>query len=286
MSTNETKLPELANGRVLQILNTAVPNTRSRAPTDDEIAAGQQELAKVIGKKDAALPSWTRRLVLAADGTWLLKVDGITGVWPSPGCGFPIALSIPDAVELLRSAQNPEIALEHARQARAKEAADEAERQRQRKAELARARAAKEKLERERADFKADEWAMLNSFQRLGVRLALAVENRDPELAADIRAAVAASLATDDVGDFPRATWHTGLGLDKLTKTQQQAALMVAEAERDEHIVATVPSADRAHLRLMRGAHNSRDMAEAVRSLREIRGPEFMSYDAKPGAGL
>lgn len=195
----------------------AIAAGEHRAPDPVELAACIAELARLIGKKEASSPEWTRRLcVLRDSGTAALLVNhailcadlGMAVNDPHVLVGVPVALPLAEAVALLQSPENPELELVRRQRfvdetrAKARQRAETADAEGRAKAQAA----AKAKVER--AEFRADAWEGLTEVQRFVARLALAVASADPSLAATIRGVVRESLAGDD---FPRAQWWTGI---------------------------------------------------------------------------
>jgi len=88
----------------------------------------------------------------------------------------------------------------------------------------------KERIAKERTDFKGDRWAKSSPLIRFAARLALMVENRDADLSADIRACIAAS---DDGADYPKGNWWTGLD-----RPVSPAAQKASEEEAEKVAVA------------------------------------------------
>ena len=233
---------------------------------DEEIDAALAALAEIVGKKESVKPSWAQRLGVRVDGSgFVLAIDVarpvLQPVWHvSPDgnepavvvAGYPLAF----AVALLESSLNPELELADRRK---KQAAFNEQQAKKRAAEAAALEAKRRENAREAqalVDFKADAWPMLNSLQRLGARLALAVEARDKVLAADLRGIVAQSLVGDDPEAFPRGNWFKDLGLDGLSPQRRQDLVRAAQGEREIAAIETIPRDKLGSLRLMNGAEN------------------------------
>ena len=204
-----------------------IARSQWRLPTDEETKTGLAELEKLIGKKLAASPGWPRRIcVIRATGsigliiTHCRQAMNPNAPWRDPDdlVAIPIGLPLGHAVALLASAANPEIEL--ARRVRLVdefEAGQEAKRKanvERQAAEAAAVRAAN----KERLDFRAAEWPVFNPLQRFGARLALTVQGRDPDLAADIRAVMSIEAADPKGANFPRGQWWEGIADDASTK--------------------------------------------------------------------
>jgi hypothetical protein len=211
-------------------LRNAVPAGHYRYINDDEHAAAVAALAKIIGKRPAALPSWQRRLAITADGkTFLLVIDGCHWREPSSIVPFddsdtyattalPVALPLELGIQLLQSEANPELELAR-RRAKAK-AREDARIERNRK-EIEASRAEGERIQKaaqERIDCKADAFAKLSPLAQFAARLALMVEKRDKDLASDIRVSIDAPVNGES---FPRGSWW--VGLDRTLEDQRVA---------------------------------------------------------------
>ncbi|MGB8298315.1 MAG: hypothetical protein WCG85_23070 [Polyangia bacterium] len=195
-----------------------------REPTDEEMKGALEKLTELIGKKLAAAPGWLRRLVI-------IKNSGSVGVvvnhvkqplqfpnapWGDPDDTFPVPIAMPlaEGVALLASASNPEIEL--ARRVRLVDewkAGQEVKRKANAERQAAEA-AENRRIAKERADFRATEWPALNPLQRFGARLALMVQGRDKDLAADIRAVLAIETADPKGASFPHGPWWEGIAVD------------------------------------------------------------------------
>jgi len=281
---SEAKNPAtMSPTRACEIVGHALPRERWREPTNDEAAAGLQVLGKLVGKAEAASPTWVRRLAVTADGkAWLLMVNGsMVNQWPLPPFGWPAALPMGEAVELLQSDRNPELELERQLAQARKQQDEAAERTRRTRARQQAEAEARARLEQERRDFRAAEWTLLVGWQRFACRLALAVEGAIPELARAIRAAVAAELVPDKADSFPRGVWFEGLGVEGLDEGQREAAGRLAQGERDAWTVATVPADKLTALEFLRGP-NPREIAAHVRDARR-QDPAVYSYSKAAG---
>jgi hypothetical protein len=253
MAKNEVNAQEL--------LKQAVPTGHWRYILDNEHPAAIEALKAVLGR-EAKLPSWQRRLAVTADGaTFLIVIDDCRWRHPSSIAGWneldvlnttglPTALPIEAAVQLLNSDQSPEKELQRRRALAAERDLKVAERARI-EAEKARAEVAEVNRERQaRLDNRADIWEKLNPLQQFGARLALAVEKRDPKLAADIRTSVDASPS-----DFPLGQWWTGLD-------------RTMEAIRVAAVYEIIPIETRTLLKLQHGPYPAKIVAawEAMRA--------------------
>jgi len=212
-----------------------------RPIADDELPEAIAELSKHVTKKEASSPAMVRRLARRLDGAFLLTLNvppPTLSVWnPRDGAGsVTMAFRIPDALALLKRADGgPEAELVRRREAVAKFQAKEAEKRRAAKAQEEATKAEKAKRLDEEKRFHAAEWAALPSPMRAMLRLALAIADREPELAADLRLAVAASLRADDAADFPKAPWWEGIDLTAVPK-------VLTEAEQHQQaVLATIP---------------------------------------------
>jgi hypothetical protein len=245
-----------------ELLKQAVSVGHWRFVNDDEHPAAVAALAKVIGR-ESKQPSWQRKLAVKADGSqFLIVIDDCprhpgTINWhdtmPEALKAIPTALPVAVGVQLLQSDANPEKELER-RRALAKKREDEAaERQR---AEIAKSRAEAAELQRiaqERVDCRADVWAKLAPLAQFGARLALMIEKRDKDLAADIRACVDAS------DDFPRGSWW--VGLDR-----------IMEAQRVADVLASIPEQSRVLLKIQHGNNPAKIVAawDAMRAQKSV----------------
>jgi hypothetical protein len=205
-----------------------------------------------------------RRLAVTADGSqFLLVIDNCLQKDPScinwddrmpEACkAIPAALPIEAAVQLLNSDQSPEKELQRRRALAAEREAEEAARVRI-ASEKAHAEAvALNKARQERVDFRADAWEKIPPLQQALARLALAVAERDPKLAADVRAA-----ADADASDFPRGKWWEGL-------PRFMEALRVAD------VLASIPEQTRVLLKLQHGPNPAAIVAgwEALQAQRK-----------------
>ncbi|MGC9986685.1 MAG: hypothetical protein ABSF35_24095 [Polyangia bacterium] len=240
-----------------------------RQVTDEELPAALAALTEIIGKKTAAQPSMQRRLGIMRDGSAYvlaleIPADAIIGQpWhPSPNgppqftvCGFPIA----KGVELLAGPLNPEAELTDRRQRYDQYLKGETAKRAAEAKAIADTQAQRLNEEVERQKCHAGEWALLNSLERFACRLALAVESRDAGLAADLRKLVADRLAgtDDDAEAWPRnPAWASGLGLEALSAERRQDLAMMAQGERENATMETIPRDRLPSLKVMTG--NSR----------------------------
>jgi len=192
-----------------------------RAPTAEEFPHGIAELAKLIGETESVRPTWTRRLVRAEPGgEWCLLVDeaaqptGKLVPWAEPEIqlqAFPTAYPLAEAVKILTGPdeRNPEKILASRREltaAHEKElAAEKADAQA--KAEAQRAEAAQ--LDADKLRFGFDAWAKLEPWQQGFYALAVRVQSRDLELAADLRRIASEGRSSKPARPgFPRCDWE------------------------------------------------------------------------------
>ncbi len=199
-----------------------------RAPfNDSEFNEGIAELAKLIGATEAATPSWTRRLVLAADKAsdpeeWALMIDNCAkpdsilpglAVWVNTGLlvALPTAFSLADAVAILtgHDSANPEAILrerraqmkEHENEVAAELAAKTAEQEKEREAA--------EQEARDRLTFNASGWEELEPWQQMLYALSMRVQARDGEFASDLRDIAEESQRCRPAAlPFPRQRWR------------------------------------------------------------------------------
>jgi hypothetical protein len=248
----------------------AIPAGRWRFVTDAEHADAVAALAEIVGKKTAAMPSWQRRLGVRTDGTegFALAIEipliGIRGeryfgsAIPPKFSTVAYALSV--GVAILQSSLNPEIELAD-RRAQHAEFLAEQDRKRAAEAEaLRKHHADRAAAEQERATCRAGDWGLLARLERFATRLALAVESRDPALAADLRSIVAQSLTEE--GDGPETwpktpAWFAGLGLETLSPDRRQDLQNGAADERMDAILRTVPPDKLPSLKLLHGSEKS-----------------------------
>jgi len=260
---------QLPKGRLGQILKLAVGPLAHRLPTDEETGATVKTLAKLVGAKEAAIPSWIRRLRISTDGQVpLVAIDGPPDFWPAPAHGWPCVLPLDIGVELLSSTENPEIKLAHAREVLDRHVASERERRKREREDREARAAAAAKLAAEERNYRAADWLLLSALARFGARLALTVESSHPEVASAIRGALAIEFASDDVAGFPRGVWWSGLSLEALDETQRRTLTEMASDERDERTCASIPPQKRRELYFLVGA-NPKDQAEHWRVLQE-----------------
>jgi hypothetical protein len=240
--------------------------TNWRAIVDDELDGAISELVKHgISRKEASKPSWTRRLGVLKDGsafvvTIELYCNDISGKYFPDQHGVPafatVALPLQYAVELLASPFSPEIELA-ARRKRFDEyqKAQDAKRAAEAK-KLADANALRDAENKLQSDCRAGDWALLNSLERFAIRLSLAVEKHNPELATDLRGIVAHSLAGNDAdaGSWPRnASWFAGLGLEQLSAERRQELSLASQGEREIRQLESIPPGKKPALAAMAG---------------------------------
>jgi len=215
-----------------------------RAVADSELSEAIAALSALLPKKTAASPSWTRRLARMRDGSaFLLVLQGAPphfGEWhpdmnPGGAVAVPMAFTLADGVRLLQAKDNPEVELARRIALMEKHRAEQAAKRQATKDAEAAVKAARAKAADEAKRFHAAAWAALPGPLRAMARLALAVEKREPELAADLRLAVAASLRADDASDFPRAPWWEGIDLTAVPKA------LTVEEQRDQATIAEIP---------------------------------------------
>ena len=189
-----------------------------RPPTSDDIGIGMAALAEIIGDAESVRPIWTRRLVRAEPGgEWCLTIDQggkptfeKAAPWADPiqVQGFPTAYPLPEAVAILRSPGNPEAVLVQRREAcrvhEAEELAAKAKKQAEEKARQTDA----ERLADDERKFNAAGWHKLDPWQQAFFAVAVRVERRDPDLAADLRAIGHEGRGgRPAVPHFPRCKW-------------------------------------------------------------------------------
>ena len=246
-----------------------LPQSQWRPATDEEMPGALAALAEIVGKKEASKPSWARRLGVLLDGSGFVLAlevpdDQIVGLPWHPGpsgppkytvCAFPLATG----VELLQGPLSVEAELTDRRRRYSEYLkAQDAKAAAQAKANADK-QAAEAKEEQERAACHGGEWAMLSALERFAVRLALALEPRDAELAGDLRKLVADRLAgaDDDVEAWPRnQAWANGLGLEALPPERRQDLALQAQGEREIMAMETIPRDKIPSLQIMTG--NSR----------------------------
>ncbi|MGB8294248.1 MAG: hypothetical protein WCG85_02350 [Polyangia bacterium] len=171
-------------------------------PDDSQMEAGVAALAAVVGEPESARASLQRRLVLAPDG-WRLLVSepgflsnndyGLLQFTKGASDGYQVALPIGQAIELLRSKDNPELEL----QRRKNRLAELAERHRLQAEAEHNARLAAAKRQTDAAEnaktYRHSDFAALDVWQQAFYSLALRVQDRDPQLAADLKSVAGAS---------------------------------------------------------------------------------------------
>jgi hypothetical protein len=253
------------------IMAAAVPAGLWRLVTDEEHPQAIAALTKLIGR-EAKLPSWQRRLGTMSDGKgWILAIDALSPLYASPApsakvttirIGLPLAIG----VEVLQSANSPEA--EATRRQKAHEEHLKAEAEAKRIAdEKAAAEVARTRKEREdRANFRADDWAAATPLERFCGLLALAVEKRDPKLAADVRAACAGA---QNATDFPKAAWFEGIGVVERLQPAKDAEALKRATWRAEQLIMTIPT-DR--LALLEVKHGKENVLAIVEEWERIRG--------------
>jgi hypothetical protein len=170
-------------------------------PDDSQMPEGVEALAKVIGEPLAARASWQRRLVVLPDKTWRLLVNECgflsSGELPqfSPGSvtPVPVAVEIGIAAELLKQPTNCETVLAQRQQFIAELNRRHAQQEEDERArQLATAKRQLDAAESAKV-FRHSDWASLDVWQQGFYSLALRVQDRDPELAADLKAVAGAS---------------------------------------------------------------------------------------------
>jgi hypothetical protein len=175
-----------------------------RTPTDDEMAAGVAELAKIVGEPESARASWQRRLVIMGDNkTFRMTVNecgflsgndfGLLQFTRGAADAFPIGLPLAEGVALVKSKDNPELELARRRQFLADLNARHA---RQAENELNQQLAASKRqldAQERAAAFRHNEWMVLQPWAQALFALALRVKERDPELADDLRKVASSS---------------------------------------------------------------------------------------------
>jgi hypothetical protein len=170
-------------------------------PNDDQMAEGVEALAKVIGEPLAARASWQRRLVIMPDGTWRLLVNecaflsngDLPQFSPNSITPVPVALLIPDAFALLRSPGNCETVLAQRQQFISELNARHRKQEEDERNRSIEAAKQQQDAQERAAAFKHSAWAALDVWQQGFYGLALRVQARDPELAADLKAVASAS---------------------------------------------------------------------------------------------
>jgi hypothetical protein len=240
--------------------------TNWRAVTDDEVDGAIAELVKHgISRKEASKPSWTRRFGILKDGsayvvTIELYCNDVSGRYFPDQHGVPafstVALPLQYAVTLLASAENPEHILAERRIAFDKYQKAQAEKRAAEAKKLADANAQRDAENQLRSSCRADQWALLNSLERFAVRLSLAIEKRDAELAGDLKAIVAHSLAgnDEDAASWPRnAKWFAGLGLEALSPERVQCLTLASQGEREIRQLESIPPGKKPALAAMAG---------------------------------
>jgi len=249
------------------IAKSALPQSAWRPVRNEELDAAIDELTKLISKKEAVKPTWTRRLGVLTNGSgFVLGIDVAAPVlapmWHCDPSGaephfFTVGYPLGFAAEMLKSPLNPELELAERRK---KQAAFNAQQASKRAADAEAFEAKRQENAKEaqaRADYHAEDWLMLNGLQRFAARLALAVESRDKALALDLRAIVAQSLAGDDEPDaFPRGNWFAGLGIESLAPHHRQDLLLAAQGERENAALEQIPRDKLPSLKLMNGPEN------------------------------
>jgi hypothetical protein len=188
------------------------PTSDFRFPADGPQADHcAEELAFAIGPEQAALPSWRRRmaiqnvnnslaLLVQVPLLWLSSGDSRFDVAPEPGreldawlASSPLGFDVDVALLLLGSPADPEAEIARRRGIvrRRDEIRSRVQAEKARKAE-AEAKAAAAAAEREER-FHVSSWERLTDVQKLALALSLRLEQRDPELAADLRELAALS---------------------------------------------------------------------------------------------
>lgn len=186
--------------------------TKWRAPTREEYPHGMAELSKIIGERESVDPSWTRRLALVEGDKWALLVDECIGNLkcydPNYATGYTVAYPLAEGAALLTGPKNPEVELAR-RRAEIQERKDQAARESAaRVAAEKRQHEEEEQLIEDKRTYRADDWNRLADWQKMCIVLALKVESRDPELAADLRAVMQdGTHARPPALAFPRTKW-------------------------------------------------------------------------------
>ncbi len=244
------------------IMKAATPAGRWRLCTDAEIAEALPALAKLIGK-ESKLPSWQRRLGVLLDkpGEWVLSIEALGPSWVEwlphyPTAAITIAVPLAVGVSILMSPNSPEVEFKRRR--------DLHEAYRNAESEKARIAAAKrdaeiaetQRKDNERQQFRAAAWEQLSALERCAARLALLVGERDPQLATDIRAAIAGA---GDTKNFPRTVWWKNMegatGLQAAAAKEEQQATF-ARRQRAEGILSHIPAKTRWILEVQHGQDN------------------------------
>jgi hypothetical protein len=174
-------------------------------PSDAAMPKCIEVLAGFIGPEAAALPSWARRVALDAGTGELLLLLDVPAQWYSPASGEylvapepgprldgwmafqQLAFPVEMAVALLAGSESPELELARRREVvRVRDeirAAHQVEKDRVAEGE----RKQREDAEDRKQRFREDHWEKLSKEQRLVLSMSLAVESRDPGLAAELR---------------------------------------------------------------------------------------------------
>jgi len=260
------------------IFGSVVPAGRWRMCTDEEHAEAAVVLAKLVGK-EARLPRWSRRLAVLLDRReWLLVLDALPPSWEvwhaySPPVAVTVAVPLESGVAILQSPNSPETELARRRDGHEAYRNAEAEKARIVAEKQAAEAAEKQRVQRERYDFKADRWAQLSPMERFAARLALLAEARgDKALAGDVRVAIASA---GDEKDFPRSiSWWAGIeqsaGLQAADAREAELAAF-ARRSKAEGICARIPSQTRLLLGIQHGPNNFEAIAEAWEALESQR---------------
>jgi hypothetical protein len=260
-----TEAKPLSNERIAAIYSHSLPPTAWRNLDDAEMPGAIEALVKAgVPKKEAGTLSWTRRLVVSADGgTPLLAIHGAykcdVSPWPVLSHGWPLVVGMAEGLELLNSERNPE-AYKAERLELARKHQAEFDARDKRFMDALRAQAgAERKIEEERATYRADDWALLTSTQRLAAKLALAFQTHgQAELAADLRKALTESLAPATADDFPRdPRWAEGIDFGTLTPARRNELAAIARGEREEADLVRIPVEKLSSLRAMYGSNNA-----------------------------
>jgi hypothetical protein len=238
-----------------------------RTLEDSQLDAGIAALIVAgVPKKDAVKPSWTRRLGISKGGAFVVSIESF--ITPLGGRyhadeGAPqfitIGLPLAFAVELLASTFSPEIELAARRKRFDEYQKAQAEKRAAEAKKIADANAQRDAENKLRSDCRAGDWALLNSLERFAIRLSLAVEQRDAELAGDLRAIVAHSLSgnDDNAESWPRAKWFAGLGLENLSPERRQDLTLASQGEREIRQIEQIPPGKRPALQAMTGNDRS-----------------------------